>query len=186
MRKKKKKKGFTLIEAVAGLAMFAIVSTVIMNMIMGVNKHNAMNKNQVDTHAISRAFNEAIKTARPVTIKDKLTDWEETDEAEGKNAKYYFIGINNVDDLSKVVIKKFLNKDDTGVNGINYKLQEVTELDEIEALCNNLGQDFEYGIKVKVQKKKIEKVYLFETITMGVKEGIITATDRQFAISSEV
>ncbi|MGL4874785.1 MAG: pilus assembly FimT family protein [Clostridium sp.] len=185
MRKNKKKKGFTLIEAVAGLAMFAIVSTVIMNMIISVNKHNAMNKNQVDTHAISRAFNEAIKTARPVTIKDNLPDWEETDETKGKTPKYYFIAVNNVEDLTKVVVKDFLDKGTNTVAGIPYKLQDTTKDKSIEDLCGT-AKDFEYGIKIKVQKRIDEKVYLFETTTMHTEKGILTATDRQFAISSEV
>ena len=46
------------------------------------------------------------------------------------------------------------------------------------------ANNYKYGIKIIVQKKGIEKVYLFDIDTIDVKGGITTVTTRKFAISS--
>ena len=187
MRKKiKKKKGFTLIEVVAGLAMFAIVSTIIMNMVISVNKHNAMNKNKFDTYMVSKAFNETIKASRPVSIKDTMPNWDNTDESKGGHPANYFIAFNNIENLTDIVQGTLLKNSNPIISGINYSFNIVLSSQDIESLCNLYGKGYEYGIKIKIQKKVDEKVYLFDTVTMNIKEGVITSTERQFAISSEV
>lgn len=193
MRKKiKKKKGFTLIEVVAGLAMFAIVSSVIMNMILDVNKYNAENKNQFDTSSMSRAFNEAIKNKRP---KDNPypTTWDgATSNVDGPK-KTYYIGFNTIDDLNASIKTKLLNKnfiDDGGKKeetDTTYTIRKIdeNETDKVEELSKKFyANNYKYGIKITVQKKYIEKVYVFDTDTIDVKGGLTTITTRKFAISS--
>lgn len=193
MRKKiKKKKGFTLIEVVAGLAVFVIVSSVIMNMILDVNKYNAENKNQFDTSSMSRAFNEAIKNKRP---KDNPypTTWDgSTSNVDGPK-KTYYIGFNTIDDLNDSIKTKLLNKnfiDDGGKKeeiDTTYTIRKIdeNEIDKVEELSKkSYATKYKYGIKITVQKKDIEKVYLFDTDTIDVKGGITTVTTRKFAISS--
>ncbi|WP_436513126.1 type II secretion system protein [Clostridium thermobutyricum] len=193
MRKKiKKKKGFTLIEVVAGLAVFAIVSSVIMNMILDVNKYNAENKNQFDTSSMSRAFNEAIKNKRP---KDNPypTTWDgATSNVDGPK-KTYYIGFNTIDDLNDSIKTKLLNKnfidddskkEETDTTYTIRKIEE-SETDKVEELSKKFyANNYKYGIKIIVQKKGIEKVYLFDIDTIDVKGGITTVTTRKFAISS--
>lgn len=202
MRKKiKKKKGFTLIEVVAGLAMFAIVSSVIMNMILDVNKYNAENKNQFDTSSMSRAFNEAIKNKRP---KDNPypTTWDEATSNVDGPKKTYYIGFNTIDDLNDSIKNKLLDNafindnskssDEEDENGIKYVIRKtkengnfLNEIDKVEELSKeSYATKYKYGIKITVQKKDIEKVYLFDTDTIDVKGGITTVTTRKFAISS--
>ncbi|WP_288478726.1 type II secretion system protein [uncultured Clostridium sp.] len=193
MRKKiKKKKGFTLIEVVAGLAMFAIVSSVIMNMILDVNKYNAENKNQFDTSSMSRAFNEAIKNKRP---KDNPypTIWDgSTSNVDGPK-KTYYIGFNTIDDLNDSIKTKLLNKNFIDDNGkkeetdTTYTIRKIegSEKDKVEELSKkSYANKYKYGIKITVQKKDVEKVYLFDTDTIDVKGGLTTVTTRKFAISS--
>ena len=201
MRKKiKKKKGFTLIEVVAGLAMFAIVSSVIMNMILDVNKYNAENKNQFDTSSMSRAFNEAIKNKRP---KDNPypTTWDgATSNVDGPK-KTYYIGFNTIDlnesIKTRLLDNTFINdtskssdkKDDNGIKYIIKKTKGngnyLNEIDKVEELSKeSYANNYKYGIKITVQKKYIEKVYVFDTDTIDVKGGLTTVTTRKFAISS--
>ena len=193
MRKKiKKKKGFTLIEVVAGLAMFAIVSSVIMNMILDVNKYNAENKNQFDTSSMSRAFNEAIKNKRP---KDNPypTTWDgSTSNVDGPK-KTYYIGFNTIDDLNDSIKNQLLNKNFIDDNGkkeetdTTYTIRKIegSEIDKVEELSKkSYANKYKYGIKITVQKKDVEKVYLFDTDTIDVKGGLTTVTTRKFAISS--
>ena len=193
MRKKiKKKKGFTLIEVVAGLAMFAIVSSVIMNMILDVNKYNAENKNQFDTSSMSRAFNEAIKNKRP---KDNPypTTWDEATSNVDGPKKTYYIGFNTIDDLNASIKNQLLNKNFIDDNGkkeetdTTYTIRKIeeSETDKVEELSKkSYANKYKYGIKITVQKKDIEKVYLFDTDTIDVKGGLTTITTRKFAISS--
>lgn len=193
MRKKiKKKKGFTLIEVVAGLAMFAIVSSVIMNMILDVNKYNAENKNQFDTSSMSRAFNEAIKNKRP---KDNPypTTWDGTTSNVDGPKKTYYIGFNTIDDLNASIKNKLLNKNFIDDNGkkeetdTTYTIRKIeeSETDKVEELSKkSYANKYKYGIKITVQKKDVEKIYLFDTDTIDVKGGLTTVTTRKFAISS--
>ena len=193
MRKKiKKKKGFTLIEVVAGLAVYAIVSSVIMNMILDVNKYNAENKNQFDTSSMSRAFNEAIKNKRP---KDNPypTTWDgSTSNVDGPK-KTYYIGFNTIDDLNDSIKNQLLNKNFIDDNGkkeetdTTYTIRKIegSEIDKVEELSKkSYANKYKYGIKITVQKKDVEKVYLFDTDTIDVKGGLTTVTTRKFAISS--
>ncbi|WP_195971650.1 type II secretion system protein [Clostridium thermobutyricum] len=193
MRKKiKKKKGYTLIEVVAGLAMFAIVSSVIMNMILDVNKYNAENKNQFDTSSMSRAFNEAIKNKRP---KDNPypTTWNgATSNVDGPK-KTYYIGFNTIDDLNDSIKTKLLNKNFIDDNGkkeetdTTYTIRKIegSETDKVEELSKkSYANKYKYGIKITVQKKDVEKVYLFDTDTIDVRGGLTIVTTRKFAISS--
>ncbi len=193
MRKKiKKKKGFTLIEVVAGLAMFAIVSSVIMNMILDVNKYNAENKNQFDTSSMSRAFNEAIKNKRP---KDNPypTIWDGSTYNVDGPKKTYYIGFNTIDDLNDSIKTKLLNKNFIDDNGkkeetdTTYTIRKIegSETDKVEELSKkSYANKYKYGIRITVQKKYIEKVYVFDTDTIDVKGGLTTVTTRKFAISS--
>ena len=193
MRKKiKKKKGFTLIEVVAGLAMFAIVSSVIMNMILDVNKYNAENKNQFDTSSMSRAFNEAIKNKRPKDNPYPTTWDEETSIVDGPK-KTYYIGFNTIDDLNDSIKTKLLNKNFIDDNGkkeetdTTYTIRKIegSEKDKVEELSKkSYANKYKYGIKITVQKKDVEKIYLFDTDTIDVKGGLTTVTTRKFAISS--
>lgn len=193
MRKKiKKKKGFTLIEVVAGLAMFAIVSSVIMNMILDVNKYNAENKNQFDTSSMSRAFNEAIKNKRPKDNPYPTTWDEETSNVDGPK-KTYYIGFNTIDDLNDSIKTKLLNKNFIDDNGkkeeidTTYTIRKIegSETDKVEELSKkSYANNYKYGIKITVQKKYIEKVYVFDIDTIDVKGGLTTVTTRKFAISS--
>lgn len=193
MRKKiKKKKGFTLIEVVAGLAMFAIVSSVIMNMILDVNKYNAENKNQFDTSSMSRAFNEAIKNKRPKDNPYPTTWDEETSNVDGPK-KTYYIGFNTIDDLNDSIKTKLLNKNFIDDNGkkeeidTTYTIRKIegSETDKVEELSKkSYANKYKYGIKITVQKKDVEKIYLFDTDTIDVKGGLTTVTTRKFAISS--
>lgn len=193
MRKKiKKKKGFTLIEVVAGLAMFAIVSSVIMKMILDVNKYNVENKNQFDTSSMSRAFNEAIKNKRPKDNPYPATWDEETSNVDGPK-KTYYIGFNTIDDLNASIKNKLLNKNFIDDNGkkeetdTTYTIRKIeeSEIDKVEELSKkSYANKYKYGIKITVQKKDVEKIYLFDTDTIDVKGGLTTVTTRKFAISS--
>lgn len=172
--------------------MFAIVSSVIMNMILDVNKYNAENKNQFDTSSMSRAFNEAIKNKRP---KDNPypTTWNgATSNVDGPK-KTYYIGFNTIDDLNASIKNKLLNKNFIDDNGkkeetdTTYTIRKIegSEIDKVEELSKkSYANKYKYGIKIKVQKKDVEKIYLFDTDTIDVKGGLTTVITRKFAISS--
>lgn len=193
MRKnKRKKKGFTLIEVMAGLAVFAIVTTVITSMILNVNKYNAENKNQFDANSMSRAFNEGIKSIRPIDnervpgIKGYPIEWDEQAGGIDSNPKYYYISFNTVDELNKAIKEKLLkDTSTTGSSDVYYFKKEVLVTDKIEDLCTDTNSSsHKYGMKIAVQNKATEKVYVFDTETMDIKGGITTITERKFAISS--
>lgn len=186
MRKnKKKKKGFTLIEVVAGLAVFGIIATVMTSMILNVNKYNAENKNQFDASGMSRAFNEGIKSIRPVN-NIYPTDWNEKSGGTDSDLKYYYISFNTIEDLNKAIKEKLLkNNSTTGASGGYYFKKGVLETDTIEDLClDSNSSSHKYGIRIAVQNKAKEKVYVFDTETIYIKGGITTITERKFAISS--
>ncbi|WP_297633877.1 prepilin-type N-terminal cleavage/methylation domain-containing protein [uncultured Clostridium sp.] len=158
---KRKKKGFTLIEVMAGLVAFAILTTVISSMILMVNKYNGENKNQFDSSSMSRAFNEGIKSIRPLNSSYPV-DWKENGDL-----KYYYISFNSIDELSKAIKEKLL-KDNSRTEMIDgyYFKTGVTEEDKIEELSKE-SEDMghKYGMKIRVQNKGREKnIFLIQKL----------------------
>lgn len=66
--KKKRKKGFTLVEITAALAMFMIVMLAITTILFSVMKYQSMNQRTFNANAISKSVFEAIKEKRPALI----------------------------------------------------------------------------------------------------------------------
>lgn len=200
-RREKKKKGFTLIEIMAALLVFGVVSSAIMGMISTVNQYNAENKNQFDTSGMSRAFNEGIKNIRPVdnirsdagaaTQEKGYPDlWKENPPVAGNPTDgglfEYYIAFNTIDGLNKAIKESFL-KDVPKTNNVSngYWFDDISSTQTIEGLATLPEvKDYKYIIRIRVQNKAKEKVYLFDTETMDVKNGITTITERKFAISS--
>lgn len=84
------------------------------------------------------------------------------------------------------------SSDEKNRDGIKYIIRKtkengnyLNEIDKVEELSKeSYAINYKYGIKITVQKKDTEKVYLFDTDTIDVKGGITTVTTRKFAISS--
>ncbi|MGL5412731.1 type IV pilus modification PilV family protein [Cetobacterium sp.] len=177
---KRKRKGFTLIEVMAGLAVFAILATIVSSMILTVNKYNGENKNQFDSSSISRAFNERIKSIRPSKNRYPV-DWKE----DSGNSEYYYISFNSIEELNKVIEEKLLknNNKTEVIDGYYFKIDVNEEkIEDLSKESEIIGH--KYGIKIKVQNKEREKVYVFDTKTIEIDSGISSVVDRRFAISS--
>ncbi|WP_338630906.1 prepilin-type N-terminal cleavage/methylation domain-containing protein [Clostridium baratii] len=60
----KKRKGFTLIELMAGLALFTIVMLALMSLLSTAIKYNSLNKRTYNSNINSKAFFEMIKSSK--------------------------------------------------------------------------------------------------------------------------
>ena len=66
--KKKKEKGFTLVEITAALAMFMIVMLAITTILFSVMKYQSMNQRIFNANSMSKSVFEVIKEKRPTLI----------------------------------------------------------------------------------------------------------------------
>lgn len=106
--KKKSKRGFTLVEITAALAMFMIVMLAITTILVSVMKYQGMNQRTFNANAISKSVFEAISEKRPTLI----------DNPKSLEGNYVIENVDSNEEVEKFVNNKLFNKDNrpTGVS----------------------------------------------------------------------
>lgn len=169
----KRKKGFTLIEMVATLAIFTIVIVMITSLIVTLFKYNSINKKTFDSNSMSKVFFETVRGNRP---SDVLT-------YPGNNT--YYIAFNNEEELVSSIKDKLLI--DSISDGGGFILGRCLSTDDFNSLKNKSGvQGKSYLIKVSVNKNLREKVYEFNTESWHIPKGEVSIVSRKNLISSEI
>lgn len=165
--KMSKKKGMTLIELIAAIAIFSLVSVFLVSIITTALKFNIANKTTFDANSNSRAFYEAIRQHRPNETKVYPSD--------GK----YVIYFNNQNELLEYV------KEDFNSSMIETRVSTFQEIKN-DALSNR------YAILLDI--KKIEEAdtsnptkkysyYELTTSSWDLEKGEFTQIDRKSLIA---
>lgn len=139
----KKKKGFTLIEMIASMAMLVLIFSVIASLMLLAIKTNVRNEKDLDSNSVSKAFVELINTKKNNEISkiggigNILTSM---------NGKTYLIKFDYIKDKDKNLaneFKTFISAPNSGAFDDDGKgINSVSETNE------------KYAIKVKVEKVK--------------------------------
>ncbi|CUQ27368.1 type IV pilus modification PilV family protein [Clostridium baratii] len=155
-----KKKGFTLIELIAGLAIFTIIMLSLMSLLGMTIKYNSLNKRTYNSNINSKAFFEMLKSSKFL-----LPSGAVKNSIDGE----YKIGIN-----SKIDIEQFadnlINYNNVGLN--SYKVASGNADD-----FQDLGKEGTLGIKIKWDDPK--GVYIIESWAWDVGAGEISEINRK-------
>ncbi|MGL4572211.1 MAG: type IV pilus modification PilV family protein [Clostridium sp.] len=170
--KLKKKKGFTLIEMMAALAIFVIVLTTVTSLIVTLFKYNSINKETFDSNSKSKVFFETVRGNRPDNIRTYPNDGS------------YYISFNSDDDLVVATKEKLLKKDIS--SGAGYAVGTCNSADDLAALKGKSGViDKEYVLKVNVLKNTSQNVYEFGVAAWHIPKGEVSIIERKALISTE-
>lgn len=169
--KKRTKKGFTLIEMLAAVAIFSVISVALVTMVTTTWKFNAANKTTFDANANSRAFYELIRENRPTSTRKYPT-----------SGNYYNIFFNDQSELSSFV-----------KNNFNNTLVGYTPSKDFNSLKTDAGTK-RYAIQVHIEKKEVinpsdntKKTAYYELITQSydITKGEYTEIERKAIIAEE-
>lgn len=170
--KLKKKKGFTLIEMIAGLAIFVIVLTTATSLIITLFKYNSINKETFDSNSKSKIFFETVRGNRPSDIYTYPSD------------NNYYIAFNDDNDL--VVATKDNLLKNTLNSTSSYVMGKCSDGDGLAALKAKPGViDKQYVLKVNAKKNITQKVYEFDVSTWNIPKGETSIIERKALISTE-
>ncbi|MGG7161689.1 prepilin-type N-terminal cleavage/methylation domain-containing protein [Clostridium baratii] len=168
----KKKKGFTLIEIIAGLAIFVIVLTTATSLIITLFKYNSINKETFDSNSKSKIFFETVRGNRPSDIYTYPSD------------NNYYIAFNDDNDL--VVATKDNLLKNTLNSTSSYVMGTCNGGDGLGALKAKPGViDKKYVLKVNAKKNTTQKVYEFYVSTWNIPKGETSIIERKALISTE-
>lgn len=176
IRKLKKKKGFTLVEIIAAVAIFSIIVVFLTSLMGTIFKFSSVNKKTFDSNSISRGFYELIRNNRP----SSTNVYPSNLAGDGTNGVYYVIYVKDQTDLSLAVTSFVTNVTDTRF--IKYDKTAKT-FDQIKS--SNPSSDYKYAIQVLVKKETVGTNYYYEleSQTWNLNKGETTEIKRKSLIA---
>lgn len=136
----KKKKGFTLIEVIASIAMLVIIFSVIASLMLLTIKVNIRNEKDLDSNSVSKAFVELINSQKDADFKLNTSD------------NVYILVFDNIAELQNIFNNEFILGNSSIIKQENF---DIATLDNSK----------KYAIKVKVIIKDLELGVLQFNIT---------------------
>lgn len=136
----KKKKGFTLIEVIASIAMLVIIFSVISSLMLLTIKVNIRNEKDLDSNSVSKAFVELINSKKDADFKVNTLD------------NVYILVFDNIAELQNIFNNEFILGNSSIIKQENF---DIATLDNSK----------KYAIKVKVIIKDLELGVLQFNIT---------------------
>ncbi|MEG0297726.1 MAG: prepilin-type N-terminal cleavage/methylation domain-containing protein [Clostridium sp.] len=181
--KDRKKRGFTLIEVMVGIALFSIISMVLVSVMSFSLRMNYINKDTYDADSYSKAFFEAIKnneckpkkpSAPPVVFSPRVyyKTFIDVDEV----TKYAKDGFANIIDTSDATI---VGKNPG--NLVSSDTELTTAITNVKANPDN--PDHTIGFMIKVMWDVDDEVYKLETWTWNIEKGETTLVNRKTLIA---
>lgn len=127
----KKKKGFTLIEVIASIAMLVIIFSVIASLMLLTIKVNIRNEKDLDSNSVSKAFVELINSKKDADFKVNTSD------------NVYILVFDNIAELQNIFNNEFILGNSSIIKQENF---DISTLDNSK----------KYAIKVKVIIKDLD------------------------------
>ena len=171
--KSRKKRGFTLVELMASLAVFIILTVTMVSMIMLAIKHNSINKQRYESDLNCKAAIELMKDSsnRP---KNKGN----------RNGDYYFAFDNEAD--IKGFISKFVDTAD-GSAGLEQfdstiKLENSDGLAAAMQKVKDMYSDKKYAIILSSKWNDSNKLYEIELWSWDINKGRPSLINRKILL----
>lgn len=172
--KNKKNSGFTLIELMVGIALFAIISMVLVSVMSFSLRMNYINKDTYDSDSYSKAFFEALKTenARP----GKPT--HPPGGTVGSFDKVYKKTFSDVAQVTSFALNEYKNQ--SGVEIADPTLPTANISDAINAISGSPDNPSDImGMMVKIHWNSTQEIYEIETWTWTLAKPDASLVNRK-------
>lgn len=136
----KKKKGFTLIEMIASMAMLVLIFSVIASLMLLAIKTNVRNEKDLDSNSVSKAFVELVNSKKEDNILSMSQADKDKNILSDMSGKKYKISFDSMDELN-ILVNKLFSKSTYG------SFDDLT--DDFEKISVD-GK--KYAIKMKINK----------------------------------
>lgn len=154
----KKKKGFTLIEMIASMAMLVLIFSVIASLMLLAIKTNVRNEKDLDSNSVSKAFVELANS-------DKDAGY-----IANNPSKIYLLAFDNISELQTIFDTKFISGDVSLIKDDSFDI-------------NTLANTKKYAIKVKVSKDVSLGVFKFDITSWNLNKISTSEISRTIYIS---
>jgi len=124
----KRKKGFTLIEMIASMAMLVLIFSVIASLMLLAIKTNVRNEKDLDSNSVSKAFVELVNS-------DKSADYKVN-----TSGNMYILTFDNITELQSIFTSDFIPAKTSVIKADSFDVSTLTGTKK-------------YAIKVKVTTK---------------------------------
>lgn len=158
--KNKKKKGFTLVEIMVGVALFSIVSMILVGIMSFSLRMNYTNKDSYDADSYSKAFFEALK------LQDSRPPAQPASVTFNKTYKTTF---NEISEVTHYALNEYKNLRGTIIN--------TSVSDEINNTPSSSAEKI--GMIINVSWNHTDKVYQIETWTWNLDKKESSLVNRK-------
>lgn len=134
----KKKKGFTLIEMIASMAMLVLIFSVIASLMLLAIKTNVRNEKDLDSNSVSKAFVELVNSKKENNILSMTDADKNKNILPAMSGNQYKISFDDVEELSNLVEELFKSPESFKEND--------TDFNQI------LNDGNKYAIKIEITK----------------------------------
>lgn len=155
----KKKKGFTLIEMIASMAMLVLIFSVIASLMLLAIKTNVRNEKDLDSNSVSKAFVELLNSKKDAGYKINTGE------------KAYILAFKDVDELEGD-FETFIKGEEVSGNS-NFKIIDDYKNFKVPNILETIGSDKNYLIKVRVTYENNDvslKVLKFEITSWNLEK----------------
>ena len=165
--KGKKKYGFTLVELMASLAIFIILTVAMVSMLTLAIKHNSINKQRYESDLNCKAVIEMMKhnSNRP--------------QNKGNRNGNYYVAFDTEGEL-KDFVDKYVKTENASI------LQSIGSISDLnsamETVKNSTTPSKKYGIILKSEWKNETKLYDIELWSWDIKKGRSSLINRKLLL----
>lgn len=146
----KKKKGFTLIEMIASMAMLVLIFSVIASLMLLAIKTNVRNEKDLDSNSVSKAFVELVNSKKV----DNILSIPEADKDKNilidMSGNQYKITFDDVDELNNLVNNLFSKATYGSFKDITSDFENISD------------DGKKYAIKIEVSEVKEDEVSTYK------------------------
>lgn len=140
----KKKKGFTLIEMIASMAMLVLIFSVIASLMLLAIKTNVRNEKDLDSNSVSKAFVELVNS-------DKSADYKVN------TSGIYILAFKDTTELQNIFNTDFIPQNPSIIKPVNFDI-------------STLASTKKYAIKVNVIKDPGLDILKFEITSWNLNK----------------
>lgn len=177
----KKKKGFTLIEMIAAIAMFAIISLVFVSMISFAFKINSINRQTYESDTNSKIFFETLKKNENKIPKPITPEPAQPSPRAPNNGRYIMTFNNGSDEIDTFVQNKLLQNKMTLMD-----LDPRTDMDDMVAFVKAIPSAKDYAIVIEIKWDTESEVFEIETWSWEISKGKVSMVSRKTLIGPKI
>lgn len=149
----RKKKGFTLIEMIASMAMLVLIFSVIASLMLLAIKTNVRNEKDLDSNSVSKAFVELVNEKKSNDLSKERDDGKNVlyscTNNDNKKSNVYLFRFNNVSELSGLVTNFMEDPTNNEFKNDDKDLENISKHDEtygIKIMIEDIGYTFKIDI----------------------------------------